>query len=126
MKLRIKSDSMRLRVSPSEVERLLRAGRIEETIQFAPNQDAKLTYALEQAPSDQEISVRYRPQEVTVLLSAERARAWAEGEQVGIYGAVDAGSAQLTLVVEKDFACLDLSDADNADTFANPKSVGAC
>lgn len=126
MKLRIKGDSMRLRVSPSELERLLHAGRIEETIHFAPDPDAKLTYALEQAPSNQEISVLYRPQEVTVLLSAEIARTWAEGEQVGIYVAVDAGSAQLALVVEKDFACLDRNDEDNADTFANPKSVGAC
>ncbi|MGA2218836.1 MAG: hypothetical protein ABSG51_12160 [Terracidiphilus sp.] len=126
MKLRIKGASMRLRVSPSEMERLLRAGRIEETIQFAPDPDAKLTYALEQTPSSQEITVRYRPQEVTVLLPAESARAWAEGEQVGIYGSVDTGSAQLTLVVEKDFACLDRNDEDNADTFANPKSVGAC
>ena len=126
MKLRIKSDSMRLRVSPSEVERLLRAGRIEETIQFAPNQDAKLTYALEQAPSDQEISVRYRPQEVTVVLSGESVRRWAQTGQVGIYGAVSLDCDQLTLAVEKDFACLDRSHPDNEDTFANPSSAKVC
>ncbi len=55
MKLRIKGNSLRLRVSPSEMERLLSAGRIEEIIHFAQEPDAKLTYALEQAASKQEI-----------------------------------------------------------------------
>ena len=126
MKLRIKGHSLRLRVSPSEMERLQSAGRIEEIIHFAPDPDAKLTYALEQAESEQELTVRYRPQEVTVVLSGESVRKWAQTEQVGVYGVVDVGRDQLTLAVEKDFACLDRSDADNEDAFANPSSAKAC
>jgi hypothetical protein len=126
MKLRIKGNSLRLRVSPSEVEHLLSAGRIEEIIHFSQEPNAKLTYALEQTPSKLEISVCYRPQEITVVLSTESARKWAEGEQVGIYGSFEVGSDQLTLAVEKDFACLDGNDASNEDTFVNPKSVPIC
>jgi len=126
MKLRIKGNSLRLRVSPSEMERLQRAGRIEEIIHFAPDPDAKLTYALEQAESKQEITVRYRPQEVTLALSKESVRKWAQTEQVGIYGAVDVGFGQLAIAVEKDFACLDRSHPDNEDTFANPNSANVC
>ena len=125
MKLRIKGNSMRLRVSPSEMKRLLSAGRIEEVIHFGPAPDARLTYALEQAPSEDEMTVRYRPQEVTVILSAEHARAWAEGDEVGIYGSFNVGNGQLELVVEKDFACLDKKDG-NEDTFPNPKGAQAC
>lgn len=125
MKLRIKGNSMRLRVSPSEMNRLLSAGRIEEIIHFAPEPDARLTYALETAPSHQEITVRYLPQEVIVVLSDGRARAWAESEQVGIYGDLEFGTGQLTLAVEKDFACLDRKEG-NDDTFANPNSIQAC
>jgi hypothetical protein len=41
--------------------------------------------------------------------------------QVGIYSSVDLGPrGVLELIVEKDFACLDLSDANNADAFPNP------
>jgi len=126
MKLRIKGNSLRLRVSPSEMERLLSAVRIEEVIHFTPDPDARLTYALELAESEKEITVRYRPQEVTLVLSAESVRKWADTEQVGIYGAVDAGCGQLAIAIEKDFACLDRAQAGNEDTFANPNSAKAC
>jgi hypothetical protein len=108
------------------MERLLSAGRIEEIVHFAPEPDAKLTYALEQEASEQEIAVRYRPQEVTVVLSGESVRRWAQTGQVGIYGAVSLDCDQLTLAVEKDFACLDRSHPDNEDTFANPSSAKVC
>ncbi len=47
MKLRINGHSLRLRVSRSEVEYLLQNGRIEDTIYFGVDQEARLTYALE-------------------------------------------------------------------------------
>jgi hypothetical protein len=125
MKLRIKGNSMRLRISPSEMKRLLSEGRIEETIHFCPEPDARLTYALEQSASKIEMAVRYRPQEVTVILSTENARSWAEGDEVGIYGSFNVGHGQLELVIEKDFACLDRREG-NEDTFPNPKGAQAC
>jgi len=116
---------MRLRISPSEMKRLLSEGRIEETIHFGPEPDARLTYALEQSASKIEMAVRYRPQEVTVILSTENARSWAEGDEVGIYGSFNVGHGQLELVIEKDFACLDRREG-NEDTFPNPKGAQAC
>jgi hypothetical protein len=106
--------------------RLLQTGRIEEVIHFAPEQEAKLTYALEHAVTDEEISVRCRPQEVTVVLSTEGAHKWAAGNQVGVHGIHKVGDGELELLVEKDFACLDKKDADNEDTFANPNSGAIC
>ena len=126
MKLRVKGNSLRLRVSPSELARLLEAGSIEETIRFASQEEAKLTYALEHAATEEAISVRYRPREVTIVLSTQRARIWAEGEDVGVCGTVRVGSDELELIVEKDFACLDGTDEDNKDTFANPKNKVSC
>jgi len=39
---------------------------------------------------------------------------------------VDVGPrGTLDLIVEKDFACLDGSDADNLETFANPTGICA-
>jgi hypothetical protein len=126
MKLRIKENSMRLRISPSDLKRLLTTGRIEEVIYFGPEPDAKLTYAVEQAASNGEITVRYRPQEVTVVLPTENIRKWAQGDEVGIYGAFNAGRKQLDWAIEKDFACLDREEG-NEDTFANPqKSTQVC
>ena len=130
MKLRIKGDSLRLRISPSEMSRLLQSGRVEDTIHFGPQQDAKLTYALQtnrnnSAPDDT-MTLRYQPQEVVILVPVAQAAAWADGTQVGMYAEVDTGAGQLDLAIEKDFACLDKDDADNQDTFPNPNQGAAC
>jgi len=134
MKLRINGDSLRLRVSPSEMARLLDTGRIEETIHFAREDDARLTYALEHAATAQDIGLRYRPHEAAVVLSSSRARRWAESDEVGISGHLMAGERRIELLVEKDFACLDRrddrkdagKDAESHDTFPNPKAGAAC
>ncbi|MDE3187446.1 MAG: hypothetical protein KGM96_07980 [Acidobacteriota bacterium] len=126
MKLRIKGNSLRLRVSPSEMARLMQVGRIEGTIRFAIEDDAKLTYALEHSAAQAEMSVRYRLQEVTVTLSTEDAHRWLEGKQVGLHREYAIGGELLVVLVEKDFACLDGSDADNADAFVNPKHGTDC
>lgn len=126
MKLRIQGDSLRLRVSPSEVKRLLASGRIEETIHFGCNQEAKLTYALELKAQAGGISTRCRPQEVTVLVSAADARHWADGSLVGLYGKTELSEGLLEVAIEKDFACLDKSDAENVDTFPNPMQGAEC
>lgn len=127
MKLRIKGNSLRLRVSRSEVTRLIDTGHIEETIFFGPSEHARLTYALEHGPDLMGPTLRYRPPEVVIILPREEATTWAGSNQVGIYGTVDLGPVRaLDLIVEKDFACLDLSDADNLDTFPNPDAARIC
>jgi hypothetical protein len=121
MKLRIKGDSLRLRVSPSEVERLIRSGRVEETIHFAPG--THLTYAIEHSAAAPCVSVSSRPDEVAVIVPTITARAWVNGVDIGIYGTVPNGSGLLEVAIEKDFACLDASHATNHDTFPNPKAA---
>jgi hypothetical protein len=127
MKLRIKGNSIRLRVSPSEVAKVLKGERVEETIQFAPDAAARLTYALEQEPSVTMPTVRYTAAEVTVLIPADQAFTWCLTDQVGIVENISLGSqGSLDVIVEKDFACLDRSDEDNQDTFANPNAGAKC
>ena len=127
MKLRIKGNSLRLRVSRSELARFQAGGRIEETIRFTAAPEATLTYALESALSSSPVSVRYGSREVTVILSQDRARIWGAEEEVGVYTTLDMGPAgSLEVVVEKDFACLDRSDEDNSDTFSNPLAGATC
>jgi hypothetical protein len=123
MKLRIKGNSLRLRISQSEMQALLRDGEIEDTIRFGPAHDACLTYALRLQESSPEIGLDYRPQRVTILLSNAAATHWAGTDEVGIYGDSASGIA---LLVEKDFACLDSDDPQYADAFPNPKAGVAC
>lgn len=127
MKLRIQGNSIRLRLLRSEVTKFVEKGRIQETVHFAPDDKARFTYALEHQPVLSSIEVRYKPSEAIIVLSRAEATSWAQTEQVGIYGAVKIGShGSLTVAIEKDFACLDLSDAENQDTFPNPQVGTAC
>ncbi len=127
MKLRMKENSLRLRLSPSEMARLLQDGHIEETVRFAPGPGAALTYALEQSPHCTAMTVRYEAHSITVVLPAESTETWAEGQDVGLYGNIDLGRPEsLDVAVEKDFACLDKGEAENADTFPNPRQGAVC
>jgi len=126
MKLRIKGDSLRLRIAPSEMARLLEVGRVEETIHFGAGRDESLTYALEHEAIEGSLRVRYQPARVTVVLPSGEARGWAQGDSVGVYGAVEVGAARLEIAVEKDWACLDKSAAENRDTFPNPSPGANC
>lgn len=127
MKLRIKGNSLRLRLSRSELDRLMAGERIEETIRFAPEPEAKLTYALESASGASTARAYYSQQRVAVVISQSDLQAWSQTDQVGIYASMSVGSnEQLELSIEKDFACLDGSDEENKDTFANPQSGAVC
>jgi hypothetical protein len=127
MKLRIKGNSLRIRVTRSELMKLIDTGHIEETIYFSSDEQSRLTYALEHESGLNSPTVRYQLPEVVIVLPKKEAATWAESNQVGIYASVDLGPlGPLDLIVEKDFACLDLSDADNLDTFPNPNVAGIC
>jgi hypothetical protein len=124
MKLRIKGNSIRLRVMRSEVSMLIGQGQVEETVYFSADDHSHLTYGLGCDAAVKSPQVRYERCEIVVILPIDHATAWAKSDQVGIYATIDLGlHGTLDLIVEKDFACMDLSDADDLDTFPNPKAI---
>ena len=62
MKLLIKGDSLRLRVTRSELARLLIGERIEDSIDFSSAPDVHLNYALRSAEQSIPISIECVPQ----------------------------------------------------------------
>lgn len=114
MKLSIKGNSLRLRVSRSEVAKVRRGERVAETIQFTSDVAARFTHASKRDPSVTTPTVRYEAAEVTVLIPDDQALTGCLTDQVGIVENVSLGSqGALDLIVEKDFARLDRSDQDN-------------
>jgi Family of unknown function (DUF7009) len=127
MKLRIKGNSMRLRVSRSELAKLRNGERVEDTVHFSADPDSHLTFGLQFTTHSAPIRVEWEPRNVTVLLSGEQMTSWAAETEVGIYSTVDLGpNGSLDVTVEKDFACLDRSDEENIDTFDNPYAETVC
>jgi len=127
MKLRILGNSLRLRVTRSELARLQAGGSIEDCVRFSPAPEASLTYALTVMASEAAVRVEYAPQRVTIVLNEAQLQSWSQPGKVGIYTSVGNGSGKgLQLTIEKDFACLDRSHVSNADTFPNPHAGGVC
>jgi hypothetical protein len=127
MKLRIKGNSLRLRVTPSDVEQLLRDGAIREHVQFTTNPKDRLTYEVISSLSEPTATVAYRSENITVSVPEVQLKKWAGSDDVGLYADIALGDDQvLSVAIEKDFACLDLSDAENEDTFPNPNLAATC
>ena len=127
MKLRIKGNSLRLRVTPSEVMQLLHDGAIQEHVQFTADPKDRLTYAVISGLSGPATTVAYQPGNITLSVPDAELKTWAGSEDVGVYTDVALGDDMtLSVAIEKDFACLDRSDADNEDTFPHPNLAAAC
>ena len=119
MKLRLRKNSIRLRLLRSEVERLGRNERVEEAITFTPG--VRLTYAV--AVTDAAVvRATFDGGGITVELPSALARQLVESELVTIEHQQPAGAGDpLTIVIEKDFVCLDRKDdPDNADAYSRP------
>jgi hypothetical protein len=127
MKLRLKGNSLRLRVARSELASLQSGNRIQENALFPADPPASLGYVLEIGSYNQPVHVMFALQQIVVSLSQDQLASWSGEHQVGIYASLPVTEGTvLEVAIEKDFACLDLSDEDNADTFANPMAGKAC
>jgi hypothetical protein len=113
MKLRLNSDTLRLRLTRSEIAQLGESGMVEEKTQFAPGQ--ALWYSVECV----EIA---RPEAalqgnfIRVKLPRTEVKQWIETDQTGI----EATQGSLRVLVEKDFKCLHRDSQEDADAFPNP------
>ncbi|MFN2456197.1 MAG: hypothetical protein ABR577_18490 [Pyrinomonadaceae bacterium] len=123
MKLRIRGNSLRLRLTKPEVARIAEGLPLEETIMFGLEPHQRLSYALECSDNGENITADYRDGHITVRLPQSIARKWATTDQISINGeqTLDGGGATLRLLIEKDFACLtERRGAEDADTFPHP------
>ena len=121
MKLRIKGNTLRLRLTRSEVARFRETGQVADAIAFGPGPEQRMTYSLATAevPS---VQAGFAGRTITVWVPPDLGRAWATTDQVGFESEQDVGNAdQLRLLIEKDFSCLaPRTGEDDTDAFDNP------
>ena len=129
MKLRIKGNSLRLRLLRHEVAQLVETGRVTETIQFGLTPAEELTYLLEAQSDAHTISAHFAGNKISVVIPVSMARDWAESEMVTLKNEqlIENGSLEnnLSILIEKDFVCLEReNDPDNTNAFPHP--TGKC
>ncbi len=120
MKLRLRENSLRLRLLQSEVTRLKETGSVSEAITFGASQI--LIYRLQISPEAQAISAHFQNNEIIVEIPIEIVGRWVNTEQVGLKAELTVGDEKsLLILIEKDFICIDRPfDADNKDAFPHP------
>ena len=114
MKLRLQGNSVRLRLTRSEVERLRDQGSVEEAVDFGGE---VFRYRLESRTEPGSAQAAFCRGVLTVSLSKDAARVWANSDEVGIY----AQSGALAVSLEKDFRCLTRApELQEPDAYPHP------
>ncbi|HEX7654530.1 MAG TPA: hypothetical protein VF607_13565 [Verrucomicrobiae bacterium] len=118
MKLRLRGNSLRIRITRTEITQLTATGRLESRVQLGATPEEVLTYQLATDAGITTPVCRFLGNVIQVCLPRTQALAWAAGSTVGLYAQT---SWDLQLAVEKDFKCLDpRREEDESDHFENP------
>ena len=124
MKIRIKGNFIRYRLTQTEVKTLGETGRLSEETRFGPGADEVFIYALEAKEGIDGLRAGFDGRKITLYLPATAAGTWFDEERVGFQNDVQvAPGVTLGLLLEKDFACLDNTDEDQSDNYRNPNAV---
>jgi hypothetical protein len=120
MKLRIKGNTVRLRLTRSEVTTVGEGGRVQEITLFGPQ--SQFCYTLEAVDATQ-LEAEYSNNTLTVRVPRVMAHDWATTELVGLSTEQKiAENVSLQLIIEKDFACLSPRGEEETDTFEHPQA----
>ena len=89
--------------------------------------DGKFAHALEHQPCSLRATLRYQASEVVIIPSTSDLTSWGKRDQSGICATVNLGAyCAAGVLAENDYACLDVSNADNINTFPNPNTGAFC
>ena len=120
MKLRIKGNSVRYRLSQSEVAQFNQNEYIEDCVDFLAG---KLIYALQATKTIDSLQIDYSNNKITMFFPSTEIEKWTTTELVGYKNSIPlSNGSNMQLILEKDFVCLDDVEEDQGDNFPNPKS----
>lgn len=112
MKLRIKDNSVRYRLTRSEVATLAAEGRLAAYTAFAGK---AFTYAIEAVDGDR-MTADFVGNGILLNMPKAMIETLYNTDKVGF----DDRSGPVSLLVEKDFACIDNTEEDQSDNYPNP------
>ncbi|MEA1786339.1 hypothetical protein U1E44_09575 [Arenibacter sp. GZD96] len=118
MKIRIKGNTIRLRLTRSEVATVATKGYLAEETKFS---SSRFAYGIKTKKDLTHLDAQFLEETITVFMPAAMANEWWTSEQVGYAHTVALESGEtLHLLIEKDFVCMDESVEDQSDNYPNP------
>ncbi len=126
MKLRIKGNSIRLRLTQREVEQLGTEGVVEEAVHLGGS-NAPFIYGV-RTSHDDFVTARFDGRQINVSIPLKAADDWIHSDEVGIETVQTTGDEKgVRILVEKDFACLtERSGEDESDAYPHPMKAVGC
>lgn len=123
MKLRIRGNSVRIRVSQPELAQIAKDGSAEDKVQFSPANE--LRYRVDVKPTGA-VEAEFHGALLRVTLPKAEVERWLAPDQVAIEGQQPIGDGtHLRILVEKDYTCLaPRASEDDSELFANPQKEG--
>jgi len=112
MKIRIKGNSIRYRLTQSDLARLNEEGFLMERTEFAGK---TLSYGIE-TTINRKLSADYIGDQVLISMPKDMIGQLVSTSAVGF----EDKTGPVSLLVEKDFTCLDNVEEDQSDNFPNP------
>jgi hypothetical protein len=117
MKLRIKGNSLRLRLTIHEIEELGKNDLVNAHILFP---SGRLDYEIK-AYDHNYISADFMIDKITVYIPKSQMREWVETDLVSLKGEVSTLQGSTTILLEKDFQCLmTRKGEDESALYPNP------
>lgn len=125
MKLRIKGNSLRFRLTKRDLERLSGDGVLREALRFAGRE---LAYQLRSSSCADDVSATFNDGCIDVAVPRDFLTEWANTDAIGIRAAFDPDRLKgPRVLIEKEFGCGSLSDDIRAsDRFDDPRRSAKC
>lgn len=121
MKLRIKANSVRIRLTKTEVSKLTNEGYLQETT-VLPGQS--FVYALKSDENVTTLTIVFEDNLLTMIVPKSFTTNWYNNDIVGLDAWIQVNeNKKLYLLLEKDFVCLDETTEDQSDNYENPNKA---
>lgn len=122
MKIRIKGNSIRYRLTKTEIDNFGKRGFLEERTDFLNG--PSFLYRLEKKTGIDDLEAAFDGNTIRVFIPEKIAEEWTTTDRVGFENKMKIGEdKELFILVEKDFVCLDHTFEDQSDNFPNPNKA---
>lgn len=118
MKLRLKGNTIRFRLSKTDVSVFSENRYIHETTDFG---NKVFSYGLKMSDAAEKITAEYLNDSMIVNIPMNISKQWTDTNQVGLSEEMPLSDGKkLYILIEKDFQCLDETIEDQSDNYENP------
>ncbi|HET9745944.1 MAG TPA: hypothetical protein VFP97_09535 [Chitinophagaceae bacterium] len=122
MKIRIKGNSIRYRLTKTDINNFRKNGFVEEKTGFLNG--ISFIYRLEKSKGILNLEASFSGNRICIFVPENISEEWTTTDAVSFESKMEIGDEkELFLLIEKDFVCIDHSLEDQSDNYPNPNKV---